>query len=69
MGNANIADVRRPRIERSKLIYLGATAGTRTAGVVMRARIFDPLGGNLIGRRTVSLPRAAKNAAKQHLSR
>jgi uncharacterized protein (DUF2236 family) len=56
-------------IERSKLIYLGATAGTRTAGVVMRARIFDPLGGNLVGRRTVTLPRAAKNAAKQHLSR
>jgi uncharacterized protein (DUF2236 family) len=56
-------------VERSRLIYLGAAAGTRTAGVVMRARIFDPLGGNLVGRRTVTLPRAAKAAAKQHLSR
>jgi uncharacterized protein (DUF2236 family) len=55
-------------IERSRLVYLGAGAGTRTAGVVMRARIFDPLGGNLVGRRTVALPRAAKAAAKQNLS-
>jgi len=55
-------------IERSRLIYLGAAAGTRAAGVVMRARIFDPLGGNLVGRRTVTLPRAAMAAAKQHLS-
>jgi uncharacterized protein (DUF2236 family) len=55
-------------VERSRLIYLGAAAGTRTAGVVMRARIFDPLGGNLVGRRTVTLPRAAQAAAKQHHS-
>lgn len=55
-------------IERSRLIYLGAAAGTRTAGVVMRARIFDSLGGDLVGRRTVSLPRAAMGAARQHLS-
>jgi uncharacterized protein (DUF2236 family) len=54
-------------IERSKLVYLGAGAATRTAGIVMRARIFDPLGGDLVGRRTVTLPRAAKAAAKQHL--
>jgi uncharacterized protein (DUF2236 family) len=53
-------------IERSRLVYLGAGAGTRTAGVVMRARIFDRMGGSLVGRRTVSLPRAAKAAAKQH---
>ncbi len=54
-------------IERSRLIYLGAAAGTRTASVVMRARIFDPLGGKLVGRRTVILPRAAMAAAKRHL--
>jgi uncharacterized protein (DUF2236 family) len=56
-------------IERSRFVYLGAGAGTRTAGVVMRARIFDPLGGNLVGKRTVTLPRAAQAAAKQHLTR
>jgi uncharacterized protein (DUF2236 family) len=50
-------------IERSRLVHLGAAAGTRAAGVVMRARIFDPLGGNLVGRRTVTLPRAAQAAA------
>jgi uncharacterized protein (DUF2236 family) len=55
-------------IERSRLTYLGAGAATRTAGVVMRARIFDALGGNLVGRRTVTLPRAAKAAAPRHLS-
>jgi hypothetical protein len=27
-------------LERSRLVYLGARAGTRTAGVVMRARVF-----------------------------
>jgi uncharacterized protein (DUF2236 family) len=54
-------------IERSRLVYLGAGAGTRTAGVVMRARIFDRMGGSLVGPRTVSLPRAAMAAAKQHL--
>jgi uncharacterized protein (DUF2236 family) len=51
-------------IERARLVYLGAGAGTRTAGVVMRARVFDRMGANLVGRRTVSLPRAAKAAAK-----
>jgi uncharacterized protein (DUF2236 family) len=56
-------------LERSRLVYLGAGAGTRTAGVVMRARIFDRLGGDLVGPRTVALPRAAKAAAKQHLPR
>ncbi|MDX6606275.1 MAG: hypothetical protein QOD14_815 [Solirubrobacterales bacterium] len=55
-------------IERSRLVYLGAGAGTRTAGVVMRARIFDAIGSDLVGRRTVALPRAAKAAARQHLS-
>ena len=55
-------------IERSRLVYAGAGAGTRTAGVVMRARVFDRMGGSLVGRRTVSLPRAAKAAAKQHLA-
>jgi uncharacterized protein (DUF2236 family) len=55
-------------IDRSKLVYLGAGAGTRVAGVVMRARIFDPMGGSLVGPRTVTLPRAAKAAAKRHFS-
>ncbi len=54
-------------IERSRLVYLGAAAGTRTAGVVVRARIFDRMGGSLVGPRTVALPRAAKAAAKAHL--
>jgi uncharacterized protein (DUF2236 family) len=53
-------------IERSRFVYAGAGAGTRTAGVVMRARIFDRMGASLVGRRTVSLPRAAMAAAKAH---
>jgi hypothetical protein len=32
----------------------------------MRARIFDRMGASLVGKRTVSLPRAAKAAAKAH---
>jgi uncharacterized protein (DUF2236 family) len=55
-------------IERSRLVYLGAGTGTRTAGVVMRARIFDRMGGSLVGHRTVALPRAAQAAAKTHLA-
>ncbi len=53
-------------IERSRLVYAGAAAGTRAAGVVLRARIFDRMGASLVGKRTVSLPRAAKAAAKAH---
>ena len=34
----------------------------------MRARVFDRIGGSLVGPRTVSLPRAAKAAAKTHLA-
>jgi uncharacterized protein (DUF2236 family) len=55
-------------IERSRAVYAGTTAGTRIAGVVMRARIFDRMGGSLVGHRTVSLPRAAKAAAKAHVT-
>jgi hypothetical protein len=51
-------------IERSRVVYAGAVTGTRISGVVMRARIFDRMAGSLVGRRTVSLPRAAKAAAK-----
>ncbi len=51
-------------IERSRVINAGAGAGTRIAGVVMRARIFDRLGASLVGRRTLSLPRAANAATK-----
>jgi uncharacterized protein (DUF2236 family) len=53
-------------IERSGVVYAGAATGTRISGVVMRARIFDRMGGSLVGRRTVSLPRAANAAAKAH---
>jgi uncharacterized protein (DUF2236 family) len=53
-------------IERPRLLYLGAGAGTRFAGVAMRPRIFDRVGANLVGRRTVSLPRAALAAAAQY---
>jgi uncharacterized protein (DUF2236 family) len=53
-------------IDRSRLVYAAAGAGTRTAGVVMRARMFDRMGGSLVGRRTVSLPRAALATAKAH---
>jgi uncharacterized protein (DUF2236 family) len=56
-------------IDRARLVYLGAGVGTRTAGVVMRARIFDRLGGGLVGHRTVTLPRQAMAAAKRHLGR
>jgi uncharacterized protein (DUF2236 family) len=56
-------------IERSRLVYLGAGAGTRTAGVVMGARIFDGISAGLVGSRTLSLPRQAKAAARRHLSR
>jgi uncharacterized protein (DUF2236 family) len=53
-------------IDRNRLIYLGAGTGTRTAGVVMRARIFDRMGASLVGRRTVTLPRQARAVAKQY---
>jgi uncharacterized protein (DUF2236 family) len=53
-------------IDRYRLIYVGAGAGTRTAGVVMRARIFDRMGASLVGRRTVTLPRQARGAAKHY---
>ena len=52
-------------IERNRLVYLGAGMGTRIAGVVMRARIFDKLGASLVGQRTVTLPRQAMAAAKR----
>jgi uncharacterized protein (DUF2236 family) len=52
-------------IERSRLVYFGAGAGTRTAGVLMRAPIFGRLGAGLVGHRTVKLPRQAKAAAKK----
>ncbi|MGA8217237.1 MAG: oxygenase MpaB family protein [Solirubrobacterales bacterium] len=55
-------------IERSRAVYAGAATGTRISGVLMRARVFDRIGGALVGRRTVSLPRAAKAAAKAHRS-
>ena len=54
-------------IERSRVVYAGAASGTRLSGVLMRARIFDRMGGSLVGPRTVSLPRAAKAAARAHL--
>jgi uncharacterized protein (DUF2236 family) len=54
-------------IERSRGVYAGAATGTRISGVVMRARMFDRMGASLVGGRTVSLPRAAKAAAKAHL--
>jgi len=50
-----------------RLVYLGAGAGTRTAGVVMRARIFRSAGRRPVGRRTVPCLCAAKAAAKQYL--
>jgi uncharacterized protein (DUF2236 family) len=53
-------------IERSKLLYFGAGAGTRFAGVAMRPRIFDRLGASLVGKRTVSLPRTALAAAVEY---
>jgi uncharacterized protein (DUF2236 family) len=53
-------------IERSRAVYAGAATGTRISGVIMRARIFDRMGSSLVGRRTVSLPRAAKAGAKAH---
>jgi uncharacterized protein (DUF2236 family) len=53
-------------VERSRFVYAGAAAATRTAGVVMRARVFDRTGASLVGPRTVSLPRAALAAAKAH---
>jgi uncharacterized protein (DUF2236 family) len=56
-------------IDRAKLVYLGAATGTRIAGIVMRARIFDRLGASLVGPRTVALPRAAQAAAKAHRPR
>jgi uncharacterized protein (DUF2236 family) len=51
-------------IERNRLVYFAAGTSTRIAGVVMRARIFDRMGASLVGRRTVTLPRAAKAATR-----
>jgi uncharacterized protein (DUF2236 family) len=56
-------------VDRNRMIYLGAGTGTRTAGVVAGARIFDRMAADLVGRRTVALPRKAKAAAREHLSR
>jgi uncharacterized protein (DUF2236 family) len=53
-------------IERNRLVYLGAGTATRIAGQVLRARIFDKMGASLVGRRTVTLPRAAKAAAREY---
>jgi uncharacterized protein (DUF2236 family) len=55
-------------IERNRLVYLGAGTGTRIAGVVMRARVFDKLGASLVGQRTVTLPRAALAASAEFKS-
>ena len=52
-------------IERSRLVYLGAGASSRIANHLMRARLFDRIGGDLVGQRTVKLPRAAKKAARE----
>jgi uncharacterized protein (DUF2236 family) len=52
-------------IERSRLVYFAAGAGTRSAGLVMQSRIFDRMGAGLVGRRAVKLPRQAKTAAKR----
>jgi uncharacterized protein (DUF2236 family) len=73
MANAAVAVTprhlrRMAGIERNRLVYLGAGASTRVAGVIMRARIFDRMGANLVGQRTVTLPRRAKAAARRHLS-
>ena len=53
-------------IDRSRLVYLGAGAGTRTVGLLLRARVFDRLATSLVGARTVSLPRLATHAARGH---
>lgn len=72
MANAAVAITprhlrRMAGIERNRLVYLGAGTGTRIAGVVMRARVFDKVGASLVGQRTVTLPRRAKAAARRHL--
>jgi uncharacterized protein (DUF2236 family) len=51
-------------IERSRLVYLGAGAATRATGLVMRAPGLNRLGGGLVGKRTITLPRRAKAAAR-----
>lgn len=50
-------------IERSRLVYLGAGGGTRSAGVLLRVRMFDRVGASLVGKRTMMLPRQAMQAA------
>ena len=52
-------------IERSRFVYFAAGAGTRAFGVVLRARIFKKMGGGLVGRRAVALPRQAQAAARK----
>ncbi len=52
-------------IGRSRFTYGVAAAGTRATGVFFRAPLLNRAGGSLVGRRTVSLPRAARSAARE----
>jgi uncharacterized protein (DUF2236 family) len=56
-------------IDRSRLVYLAAGAGTRASGVVLRVRIFNRMSAGLVGRRAVTLPRQARAAARKLPSR
>jgi uncharacterized protein (DUF2236 family) len=48
-------------IERPRVVYFAAGAGVRAAAVLRRGR----MGGGLVGRRTVQLPRQAKAASRR----
>jgi hypothetical protein len=54
---------RMARIERSKATYVSAGTLSRVAGIVLRAPVLRGAAAGAVGKRTVSLPRAAMTQA------
>jgi uncharacterized protein (DUF2236 family) len=52
------------RIERSRAVYAGARAVSRAAGVVLRAPLLREASAGAVGKRTITLPRAAMESAQ-----
>jgi uncharacterized protein (DUF2236 family) len=55
---------RMARIERSRAVYVTAAMVSRAAGLLLRAPLFRGAAAGAVGKRTVSLPRAAMESAQ-----
>jgi uncharacterized protein (DUF2236 family) len=55
---------RMAQIERSRAVYVGAAAVARAAGIVLRAPLLRGGPAGAVGRRTITLPRAAIESAQ-----